>query len=1038
MISTILCALLAQSAGQASDPAATAQAEALERWRARHGRHWEADLDPATGRAAFLWGGGERPARASGEGELVDRAIAAIAEAEPLIGIDAGELALDRVRLLPLGMVGGTDKWSVRFRQVVGGVPVSRGFVNALFDARGALLSLQTSGLPDLAGFDVAPVLSAEESIGRARAHFRAATGILPSALGAPRLVVAQIPRARRRGAVLAYEIDAFREEGQRVESLRLWIDARDGSLANSESRVHAFDVSGTLTTYASPGSQPDSTQNPSVEQPMPYAEVQADEGTVHTDANGDFVFQGVNTVHNVRARYRGTWCEVRVTHPSPAAAYVLNAGTLAGAGNTVRMNFFGGVVPPPNAITTPQANVYLAVNALRDWIRSVDPGDDTADQMTQANAVIYSAQCNGQYIGSVDADNIVFYWNRDAGGAPQSPECWNPGYSTFVAHEMGHWLNERYDTWNGYGMGEGNADVFALYSFDTRYFAEDLWGPATFARDGTNLTQFCGFDQEGQLNWGCNGNTHADGEVWMGTAWKIRQNLIVKYGAVNGRMRADALFLAWMNAYDQWQIHPVIEHQWLVLDDNDGTLFNGAPDWAEIDAAFVTHGFPGRSLCQPCFGTLALPPDADDPYGPYPLAAQIFSSGGGPVVNPRLHYRANASTWTSVAMTSTGPNTFGASIPSQNGSARVEHYFSAHDAAGSTQLEPDTTPDAVPGFWAGRFVTVLADDFETDQGWTVVNESVLAGAWERVDPIGGETQPEDDSPFGSGTRCWITGQATPGGSFDAHEVKGGPTRLLSPVRSLPSWLARVSYATWFANGDGTDTLAIEVSYDGGMTWAVMRAYTGGDGGWAQDGFVLDNPGAPLDQVRFRISVADDPDNSITEAAIDDFRVEALLAGSGNGFCAGDSSTAPCPCGNNSPAGSGAGCLHSLGAGGRLSAAGVASVANDTLVLFAEDLPATAPALYFQGTTRIAGGVGAPFGDGLRCAGGSVSRLGTKTSAAGASSYPEAGDRRVSVQGTIPAAGGLRFYQVWYRNAAAFCTAATFNLTNGLEVSWTP
>jgi hypothetical protein len=621
MISTILCALLAQSAGQASDPAAT-QAEALERWRARHGRHWEADLDPATGRAVFLWGGGGQPARADGEGELIDRALAAIDEAEPLLGIDAGELVQDRVRLLPLGMVGGTDKWSVRFRQIVRGVPVSRGFVNALFDARGALLSLQTSGLPDLAGFDVAPVLSAEESVGRARAHFRESTGLQPSALGTPRLVVAQVTRARRRGAALAYEIDAFREEGARVESLRLWIDARDGSLAHSESRVHAFDVSGTLTTYASPGSLPDSTQNPSVEQPMPYCEVEADEGTVYTDANGNFVFPGVNTVHNVTVRYRGTFCDVRVTHPVPAAAYVLDAGTLAGAGNAVRMNFFGGVVPPPNNITTPQANVYLAVNRVRDWIRSVDPGDDTADALTLADAVIYSAQCNGQYIGSVDADNIVFYWNRDDDGAPQSPECWNPGYSTFVAHEMGHWLNERYDTWNGYGMGEGNADVFALYSYDTRYFAQDLWGPATFARDGMNLAQFCGFDQEGQLNPGCHGNTHADGEVWMGTAWKIRLNLIAKYGAVNGRMKADALFLAWMNAYDQFQIHPVIEHQWLVLDDDDGTLFNGAPDWAEIDAAFVTHGFPGKSLCQPCFGTLTLPPDADDPHGPYPLAA--------------------------------------------------------------------------------------------------------------------------------------------------------------------------------------------------------------------------------------------------------------------------------------------------------------------------------------------------------------------------------------------------------------------------------
>jgi hypothetical protein len=28
-------------------------------------------------------------------------------------------------------------------------------------------------------------------------------------------------------------------------------------------------------------------------------------------------------------------------------------------------------------------------------------------------------------------------------------------------------------------------------------------------------------------------------------------------------------------------------------------------------------------------------------------------------------------------------------------------------------------------------------------------------------------------------------------------------------------------------------------------------------------------------------------------------------------------------------------------------------------------------------------------------------------------------------------------YQLWYRNAAAFCTPSTFNLTNGLDVTWT-
>jgi hypothetical protein len=36
------------------------------------------------------------------------------------------------------------------------------------------------------------------------------------------------------------------------------------------------------------------------------------------------------------------------------------------------------------------------------------------------------------------------------------------------------------------------------------------------------------------------------------------------------------------------------------------------------------------------------------------------------------------------------------------------------------------------------------------------------------------------------------------------------------------------------------------------------------------------------------------------------------------------------------------------------------------------------------------------------------------------------------------AVGDVRTYQCWYRNAAVFCTASTFNLTNGGQVTWIP
>jgi len=151
-------------------------------------------------------------------------------------------------------------------------------------------------------------------------------------------------------------------------------------------------------------------------------------------------------------------------------------------------------------------------------------------------------------------------------------------------------------------------------------------------------------------------------------------------------------------------------------------------------------------------------------------------------------------------------------------------------------------------------------------------------------------------------------------------------------------------------------------------------------------------------------------------------------------YCFGDGTGTACPCGNVGAPGNG--CPSSLNANGaNLAASGPSSLANDTLVLSGTGMP-NSSALYFQGTTQVGGGSGAVFGDGLRCAAGSIVRLKTVMNLAGASQFPGPGDPSVSVRGMV-VAPGTRTYQVWYRNAAAFCNPETFNLTNGVLVTWT-
>ena len=155
-------------------------------------------------------------------------------------------------------------------------------------------------------------------------------------------------------------------------------------------------------------------------------------------------------------------------------------------------------------------------------------------------------------------------------------------------------------------------------------------------------------------------------------------------------------------------------------------------------------------------------------------------------------------------------------------------------------------------------------------------------------------------------------------------------------------------------------------------------------------------------------------------------------------FCSGDGLdplvTTACPCGNLGASGNGC-AWHTGPAGASLAASGRIE-SEDELVLTASGMPASAPSTVFlKGDAQLAGGV--VFGDGVRCVGGNLIRLGTKTNVSGAARYPEAGNAPISVRGGTPVgSGAIGYYQTYYRNAASFCTSSTFNVTNGVRVVW--
>lgn len=155
-------------------------------------------------------------------------------------------------------------------------------------------------------------------------------------------------------------------------------------------------------------------------------------------------------------------------------------------------------------------------------------------------------------------------------------------------------------------------------------------------------------------------------------------------------------------------------------------------------------------------------------------------------------------------------------------------------------------------------------------------------------------------------------------------------------------------------------------------------------------------------------------------------------------FCFGDGSSGTCPCANQGqPA---RGCAHSADArGARLSAAGEPTL--DSVVIAAHELPPTALCILLQGSATISA---AAFGDGLRCAGGQLTRLYSRNASLGSLSLPGPFDAPIAARSAqlgapIPT-GSVRSYQFYFRDAAAgFCPApqgSTFNSTPALTIQY--
>lgn len=195
---------------------------------------------------------------------------------------------------------------------------------------------------------------------------------------------------------------------------------------------------------------------------------------------------------------------------------------------------------------------------------------------------------------------------------------------------------------------------------------------------------------------------------------------------------------------------------------------------------------------------------------------------------------------------------------------------------------------------------SLVLDEFESPDDWTLNpygTDTVKAGAWEIGEPAGVDanyvgvplvTQPSQDHSE-NGANALVTGRKA--GYIGDNDVDGGITTALSPVYNTKG--ARDPLLTWytwhfshefnFKQGkvvpQTNDALITEASTDGGKTWVIIDKDVSNTQKWERKEVRLKDYVTITDQLQLRITMADDPPQTLAEAMVDDIRIwdESLI-----------------------------------------------------------------------------------------------------------------------------------------------------------------
>jgi len=797
------------------------------------------------GRICRLYG--ETFSRGSSPVESAERFLETDAQ---ILGIRAGDLSIPTEQpIMYLRETGQYKFTSLNYTQQRDGVPV--------FKTRLVLLARNEEGYPlVLASADLRDISGFEPLSARARANpdrgIDTVRRMWPSMIRftEPELVIWAGADDRAEEPALAYSFiadDGYAPGAPDPEKYLFVADAVTGEVLYQENLIIDTDVVGTVGGNATQGggSEYCGAETPEA---MSYGRVNIGSTVAYADVNGDFVIpnSGSSPV-TVESRLRGQWFWV---HNSAGSEAVLTQTvTPPGPANFLHNQ------PNTDEFYRAQVNGYLQANVVRDFTLDYNPAYPGLQQSEFPVNVNIASSCNAYY----DYSSINFY--RSGGGCP------NTAYSTIVHHEYGHHLVQMAGSGQG-AYGEGMGDVMGVLILDDSGLAYGFYGTQSQPNCNTPLR-----DADNTMQYPCSGEIHYCGMLISGCVWSTRNELVVTE-PVNYRDILSNLAVNAMLLHTGESIDPSITIDYLTLDDDNGNIYDGTPHYFEIADGFGAHNMDAPELALLSFEFPNGLPEIILPEGGTTVRVEVGGVMSDPQPGTGMFYTNDGAGWNSEPMTVVGPNVYDAVFPAVTCGLTVSYVFSAQTTDGETQFWPQGAPDEVfSSVSALGFDVLLADDFNTDQGWTVQNDGGLTtGAWERGIPAGGGGRGDPPTDYDGSGYCYLTDNR-----FGDSDIDGGRTWLASPRMDMSSAEnARIHYALWYNNNYGADPnndlFHAYVSNDDGSNWTLVE--TVGpvtEEGWKEHSFWVGDYVTLSDRVKVRFEASDLNAASVVEAGFDAF-----------------------------------------------------------------------------------------------------------------------------------------------------------------------